>query len=85
MIRGGVGAGSKQAQTRCKAILGQFDLLPLSHSAQRWAMQHLERYRLNHGLGMHDCLIAAVANRFQVPLYTHNLKHMQVLIGATLA
>lgn len=32
-------------------------------------------------LGMDDCLIASVAHRLQVPLYTHNLKDMTPLIG----
>ena len=47
-------------------------------------MQQMERYRLSHGVGINDSLIAAVSYRLQVPLYTHNLKHMRVLLGDTL-
>jgi predicted nucleic acid-binding protein len=47
-------------------------------------MQQLERYRLSHGVGINDCLIASVAHRLQLPLYTHNLKDMRVLLGETL-
>ncbi len=41
--------------------------------------------RLSHGAAMNDCLIASVCHRLQVPLYTHNLKDMRILIGAELA
>ena len=51
---------------------------------QEWAMQQMELLRLSHGVSINDCLIASVAHRLQVPLYTHNLKHMQVLLGDTL-
>lgn len=80
-----VGVGSKVAQTRCQTIVHQFDLLTLSHADQEWAMQQFQRYRFSHGIGVNDCLIAAVAHRLQVPLYTHNLKHLQVLLGNTFA
>jgi predicted nucleic acid-binding protein len=33
---------------------------------------------------MNDCLIASVAQRLQVPLYTHNLKDMHVLLSTSL-
>ena len=47
-------------------------------------MQQMEQLRLSYGVGINDCLIASVAQRLQVPLYTHNLKHMRVLLGDTL-
>jgi len=76
-----VGAAGKAGQTRCKAIFGQFDLVYLTQGDQEWAMQQMERYRLSHGVGINDSLIAAVSYRLQIPLYTHNLKHMRVLLG----
>ena len=36
-------------------------------------MQQLEHYRLSDGVGIHDCLIASVCHRLQVPIYSHNL------------
>jgi predicted nucleic acid-binding protein len=48
---------------------------------QDWAMEQMERYRLSHGVGVNDCLIASVAYRLQVPLYTHNLKDMTPMLG----
>jgi predicted nucleic acid-binding protein len=44
-------------------------------------MEQLERFQFSHRIGMEDCLIAAVAYRLQIPLYTHNLKHMTPLLG----
>lgn len=45
-------------------------------------MHHLARYRLSHGVGMMDCLIASTSARLQIPLFTRNLKHLTLLIGA---
>jgi hypothetical protein len=33
---------------------------------------------------MNDCLIASVVHRLQVPVYTHNLKDMRVLLNEAL-
>jgi len=43
-------------------------------SDQQWAMQQMLQYRLSHGVSLTDCLIASVCYRFQVPLYTDNVK-----------
>ncbi|MBC8163275.1 MAG: hypothetical protein H7Z42_18860 [Roseiflexaceae bacterium] len=56
----------------------------LTQADQDWAMQQLELLRLSHGVSINDTLIASVSHRLQVPLYTHNLKHMRVLLGETL-
>jgi predicted nucleic acid-binding protein len=76
------GAPNKADQTRYKILLGQFELLYLTVANQRWAMEQLERFQFSHHIGMDDCLIASVAYRLQLPLYTHNLKDMSPLIGA---
>ena len=78
------GALGKAGQASCKAILSQFDMEYLTSPDMDWAMQQLERYQLSHGVRIHDCLIASVAHRLQVPLYTHNLRDMQVLLNETL-
>ncbi len=75
------GAGSKAKEAACKSILGRFEQLYLSQADQEWAMGQMERYRLSHGVSINDCLIASVAYRLQVPLYTHNIKDMTPLIG----
>ena len=78
------GAPGKSGQATCKAILSQFDMEYLTPADMDWAMQQMERYRLSYGVGMNDCLIASVAHRLQVPMYTHNLKDMRVLLNEAL-
>jgi predicted nucleic acid-binding protein len=78
------GAAGKAGQAKCKAILDEFAMEYLARADMDWAMQQLERYRLSHGVEMNDCLIASVAHRLQVPLYTHNLRDMRVLLDETL-
>jgi predicted nucleic acid-binding protein len=75
------GTTNKVNQAQCKTLLGQFDILYPTPDDQQWAMQQLERYQFTHHIGKEDCLIAAVAYRLQIPLYTHNLKDMQPMIG----
>jgi predicted nucleic acid-binding protein len=79
------GAGSKARQQQGLNLLNRFDMEFLIESDMRWAMQQMQNYRLSHGIGIMDCLIASVCFRLQVPLYTHNLKHMGVLLGSKLA
>jgi len=76
-----VGAPSKAGLMTCKTIMSQFDLTHLNHSDQDWAINKLEQYRLSHGIGLNDCLIASVVFRLQVPIFTHNVKHMGLLLG----
>jgi predicted nucleic acid-binding protein len=75
------GASNKASQEESRRILSTFELLCLSTSDQQWALQQLERFQFSHHIGKEDCLIASVAYRLQIPLYTHNLKHMTPLIG----
>lgn len=75
------GATSKTNQARCKVILGLFDLRYLTVGDQQWAFEQLEYFQFSHRIGMNDCLIAAVAQRLNLPLYTHNLKHFTPLLG----
>ena len=75
------GAGSKAKQVSSKTILGQFDLIYLASVDQDWAMAQMERFWLSHRVSVNDCLIASVAHRLGLPLYTHNLKDMTPIIG----
>ncbi len=78
-------ASSKTNQSHAKSILDKFEVLYITSADQRWAMQQLERFQFSHHIGMNDCLIAYVGHRLQIPLYTHNLKDMQPLLGNQLA
>lgn len=44
----------------------------------------MEQYRLSHGIGINDCLIASVAHRLQVPILTHNQKDFLKILPANL-
>jgi len=77
-------AGSKAKQVQCKSILSQLDMEYPLPADMDWAMQQLERYHLTHGATMNDCMIASVCHRLQAPLYTHNLKDMNVLLNPSL-
>lgn len=76
------GAPSKVAQARYKSILNQFEVLYPTSDDQQWAMQSLERFQFSHHIGKDDCVIAALAYRLQLPLYSHNLKDMTPMIGS---
>ena len=76
------GASNKVNQAQCKSLLSQFGLLYPTSADQQWAMQQLERFQFSHHIGKDDCLIASVAYRLQLPLYTHNLKDMTPMIDS---
>lgn len=76
------GASNKANQAQSKAILSQFEMLYLIAKDQEWAMRQLEQYQFSHHIGRADCMIASVAYRLQVPLYTHNLKDMIPMIAS---
>ena len=75
------GATSKASLRDTKAIMAELEIVHLTPHDQQWAMRQLERFQFSHHIGMADCLIASVAQRLQLPLYTHNLKDMTALIG----
>lgn len=78
------GAPGKSGQERAKTTLARFSLSFLTPADQLWAMEQLEHYRLSHGVGINDCLIASVAYRLQVPVYTHNVKDFLKMLPSSL-
>ena len=46
-----------------------------------WAIRQSLRLRLSYNVGPMDCLIASVAHRLGLPLYSRNLKHFAPLLG----
>jgi len=47
-------------------------------------MAQMLTYRFSYGLKLKDCLIASVAHRLQVPIYTQNVKDFVPILGETL-
>lgn len=68
------GENSKTRRLHARGILELFRLVYLEHADQDFLMQATEQ---DPGIGINDCLIAAVAYRLGVPLYTHNLADMR--------
>lgn len=75
------GAQNKAKRDIAFKFMRQFGLFHIDSDDQDWAMKQLFQYRLQYGIDVLDCLIAAPAYRLQLPLYTRNLKHFTPLLG----
>lgn len=75
--------GAENAKDQAKAVelLRHFERIEMSSVDFDWAIQQALKFRLSHNVDMMDCLIAASAQRLEVPLFTRNLKHFQPMIG----
>lgn len=62
-------------------LLRQFPLVWPSEVAMNNAVWELAPYRLSHGLGMTDALIAITAIESDEPLATFNVKHFNAVPG----
>lgn len=69
------GARNRQEQTTLIAQLNRYELVLLDAGDTIQALRWFETYRLSHGVGIMDCLIAASALRISKPFYTFNVKH----------
>ncbi len=67
-------------QMAVRKLMEQFEVVALTEADQKWAMANYAAFKLSHGVGMYDALIAAPAHRLGILLYTHNLKHIQPLL-----
>jgi predicted nucleic acid-binding protein len=73
------GATDKVKRAQTIRFLRQFRLEHPTEDDNRWAMRQLARFHLSHRVQLQDVMIASVAARLAVPLYTANLKHFQPL------
>lgn len=73
--------GATDQIKRAQAIrfLRQFRIEHPTEDDNRWAMRQTASFHLSHGVQLQDAMIASVAARLAVPLYTANLKHFQPL------
>ena len=76
------GASNRIELQRALNFLKQFEPVQMVEADFEWATRQLVQFRLSHGVGMMDCLIAAPAHRHQLPLYSRNLKHLTPLLGS---
>lgn|SRR5574341_42866 len=73
------GVRDKEELARVDRMLARYELVYLTPSDCIWAVGQHRRFRLSHGVGLLDALIASSAVRLNIPLYTLNLKHFQPL------
>jgi hypothetical protein len=72
------GARNRQEQQMLAKQLSTYTIVHLDGGDSEQALRWFEEFHLSHGVGILDCLIAAIAVRIGKPFYTFNLKHFLV-------
>ncbi len=75
------GATNTVERARAIRLLHDFRIEHSTVDDNNWAMLQLSRFHLSYGVEFPDTMIASVAVRLAVPLYTLNLKHYTPLPG----
>lgn len=78
------GAKGRLGQAVTIEVLQSFDMVYLTQADQIWSIDTFVKYRLSKGVAINDCLIAAVCHRLQLPIYTHNVKHLARILDPAL-
>jgi hypothetical protein len=73
------GAVNREKRAQAIRFLRGFRVEHPTEDDNRWAMLQSARFHLSHSIQLQDAMIASVAARLAVPLYTTNLKHFQPL------
>lgn len=69
------GAANREKRSQALRFLRQFAVEHPTEDDNRWAMRQTATFHLSHGIQLQDAMIASVAARLRVPIYTTNLKH----------
>lgn len=80
----GASKGGRAMRDAHERVLKTFKMEYLIQDDFDWAMSEMHKHGLRTDIDGNDYLIAAVAHRLSIPLYTHNLKHMRPLLGSKL-
>ncbi len=75
------GARSAAEQASIRERLEAFSVQHLETGDSQRALEWFAAYRLSHGTGIMDCLIAATAARLSVPFFTFNVRHFGPIAG----
>ena len=73
------GANNNLERTRALRLLRRFHIEHPSIADNDWAMYQYSQFYLSQGIDWEDCMIASVAIRLSIPLYTRNTKHFGIL------
>jgi predicted nucleic acid-binding protein len=66
------GARDRREQQAIETLFAHFQVVDVEVSDYHDSIVRLTRYSLSHGVGWHDCLIAATACRLAIPVATLN-------------
>lgn len=66
------GARDRREQQAIEMLFAHFRIVDVDASDYHDSIARLTRYSLSHGVGWHDCLIAATAHRLAIPIATLN-------------
>lgn len=73
------GAQNNRELLELTRFLRQFHIEHPTIADNNWAMRQFGRFNLSHKIDMADVMIASVAVRLAVPLYTLNIRHYEPL------
>jgi predicted nucleic acid-binding protein len=76
-----LGCRNHRELRRLERFLRRCTMLGITERIAEKAVILLRQYRLSHGLGMADALIAATALEHNDTLYTKNVRHFQMILG----
>lgn len=69
------GCRNRREQALLELELGDYTWQWMNEATARLAIDLYREFRLPHGIGFHDCCVAATAIDVDVPLATTNVKH----------
>ena len=72
-----VGARDRAEIRQIRQVLAPFEIEPITAEDSKRALRWLDCLYHSHGVGFHDCLIAAAAVRLRVQIATLNQKHFR--------
>ena len=76
-----IGCRNHRELRRLERFLRRWTILGMTERIAESAVTLLRQYRLSHGLGMVDALIAATALAHDDTLYTKNVRHFRMVPG----
>ena len=76
-----IGARDRREQQQIDHLLATCNVLPANEADSLTAVDYVRQFRLSHGVGLLDCLIAATCVRHAAPVATLNSKHFSVFPG----
>lgn len=78
------GATNKSDFNKINKYIQRFNIALINKDITLKAFELLEKYKLSHGLGIPDCIIASTAIVSQLELFTYNVKDFSFISGLRL-